>query len=67
MMEYLMDHVASQIGMDPDELRMRNLLKNGDPLVNGKPFNNDNPTQVTFTRARIASCAINGPLNQSSV
>jgi CO/xanthine dehydrogenase Mo-binding subunit len=31
-MEWIMDHAASQLHMDPIELRLRNLLKDGDPL-----------------------------------
>jgi len=41
-----MDHVAVKLNMDPVELRMKNLLREGDPLVTGIPLTGGNPTEV---------------------
>ena len=54
-MEYLMDHLANQLGMDPLELRLKNLLKSGDPLVNGKTFNGDNPIVMMLQKLKKSS------------
>jgi CO/xanthine dehydrogenase Mo-binding subunit len=36
--ETLVDELASQLGIDPIELRLRNVLREGDPGLDGKPF-----------------------------
>ena len=54
-MEYLMDHLANQLGMDPLELRLKNLLKSGDPLVNGKTFIGDNPIVMMLQKLKKSS------------
>ena len=50
-----MDHLANQLGMDPLELRLKNLLKSGDPLVNGKTFNGDNPIVMMLQKLKKSS------------
>ncbi len=41
-----MDHIANKLAMDPVELRLKNLLKDGDPLVTGVTFEGGNPTEA---------------------
>jgi CO/xanthine dehydrogenase Mo-binding subunit len=36
--ETLLDELASELGLDPIELRLRNVLVEGDPGVDGQPF-----------------------------
>ena len=50
-----MDHLANQLGMDPLELRLKNLLESGDPLVNGKTFNGDNPIVMMLQKLKKSS------------
>jgi CO/xanthine dehydrogenase Mo-binding subunit len=33
IIEYVMDHLANELGVDPVELRIKNFLKEGDTLV----------------------------------
>ena len=41
--------------MDPIELRLKNLLKDGDPLVTGKIFNGENPTRTMIENLKASS------------
>ena len=33
LMEILMEHAAAQTGLSPDQIRMKNLIKRGDPVM----------------------------------
>ena len=33
LMEILMEHAAAQTGLSPDQIRMKNLIKRGDPIM----------------------------------
>src|SRR5437867_266065 len=50
--ESQMEQIARDLGLDPVELRMRHLIQEGDPTVNGQPWQNNGAKQVL---ARIGS------------
>ena len=50
-----MDHLANQLGMDPIELRLKNLLKDGDQLVTGKVFKGENPIRTMIEKLKATS------------
>lgn len=33
VMEILMEHAAAETGLSPDQIRMKNLIKRGDPVM----------------------------------
>ena len=41
-MEMVFEHLATELGVDPLELRMNNFLKDGDPLFIGGAFEGPN-------------------------
>jgi CO/xanthine dehydrogenase Mo-binding subunit len=49
--ESQMEQIARDLGLDPVEFRMRHLIQEGDPMVNGQPWQNNGAKQVL---ARIA-------------
>jgi CO/xanthine dehydrogenase Mo-binding subunit len=49
--ESQMEQIARDLGLDPVEFRMRHLIKEGDPMVNGQPWQSNGARQVL---ARIA-------------
>lgn len=55
-MEFVMDHIAHKLNMDPVELRLKNLLKDGDPLVTGVTFEGGNPTEAMVKTLKKKSC-----------
>jgi CO/xanthine dehydrogenase Mo-binding subunit len=46
-----MEQIARDLGLDPVEFRMRHLIQEGDPMVNGQPWQSNGAKQVL---ARIA-------------
>jgi CO/xanthine dehydrogenase Mo-binding subunit len=50
--ESQMEQIAHDLHLDPIEFRMRHLIKEGDPMVNGQPWQNNGARQVL---ARVAS------------
>jgi CO/xanthine dehydrogenase Mo-binding subunit len=46
-----MEQIARDLGLDPVEFRMRHLIQEGDPMVNGQPWQSNGARQVL---ARIA-------------
>jgi CO/xanthine dehydrogenase Mo-binding subunit len=49
--ESQMEQIARDLGLDPVEFRMRHLIQEGDPMVNGQPWQSNGAKQVL---ARIA-------------
>jgi CO/xanthine dehydrogenase Mo-binding subunit len=49
--ESQMEQIARDLGLDPVEFRMRQLIQEGDPMVNGQPWQSNGAKQVL---ARIA-------------
>ena len=49
--ESQMEQIARELGLDPVEFRMRHLIQEGDPMVNGQPWQSNGARQVL---ARIA-------------
>ncbi len=43
IIENVMEHLSVATGVDPTELRMRNMLHDGDALVSGGKFEGENP------------------------
>jgi CO/xanthine dehydrogenase Mo-binding subunit len=41
-----MELMARELGLDPVEFRMRHLMKEGDPMANGQPWQSNGATQV---------------------
>jgi CO/xanthine dehydrogenase Mo-binding subunit len=41
-----MEQIARDLGLDPVEFRMRHLIQEGDPMVNGQPWQNNGAKQV---------------------
>ncbi len=44
--ESQMEQIARELGLDPVEFRMRHLIQEGDPMVNGQPWQNNGAKQV---------------------
>jgi CO/xanthine dehydrogenase Mo-binding subunit len=44
--ESQMEQIARDLGLDPVEFRMRHLIQEGDPMVNGQPWQNNGAKQV---------------------
>jgi CO/xanthine dehydrogenase Mo-binding subunit len=45
-LESHMEQIARDLGLDPVEFRMRHLIKPGDPMVNGQPWQSNGAHQV---------------------
>jgi len=50
-----MDHIAARLNIDPIELRLKNFLKEGDKLVTGKVFEQQNPLPTMIEKIKKSS------------
>jgi len=50
-----MDHLAARLDIDPTELRMKNFLKEGDKLVTGIVFEQQNPLPMMVEKIKKSS------------
>ncbi|MCH8837578.1 MAG: xanthine dehydrogenase family protein [Candidatus Marinimicrobia bacterium] len=53
--ERIMDHIAAELGIDPVELRLMNLIKPGDITSSGQRLDNCAGAEKTLTKARSTS------------